>query len=122
MWFSSGQEQIVDGAKVIAKTAFGQGVQVVFRQYEGMPHTFMWHLPGTPQSEDCWKAWAEACRSIIMGTTGSTSEKVFIDLQGTEANDENIKQLTSLTREKASEIIKQGAKRYKAFTGKYSSL
>ncbi|PQE06291.1 lipase esterase protein [Rutstroemia sp. NJR-2017a BBW] len=122
MWFSSGQEQIVDGAKVIAKTAFSQGVQVVFREYEGMPHTFMWHLPGTPQSEDCWKAWAEACRSIIMGTIGSTSEKVFIDLQGTEAHDENIKQLTSLTREEASEIIKQGAKRYKPFTGKYSSL
>jgi hypothetical protein len=122
MWFSSGQEQIIDGAKVIAKTTFGQWVQVIFREYEGMPHTFMWHLLGAPQSEHCWKAWAEACRSIIMGVTGSKSQRVFIDLQGTEVHSDNLAQLISLTRKEASEIIKQGAKRYKPFTGKHASL
>ncbi|MCJ1379807.1 hypothetical protein MMC17_002910 [Xylographa soralifera] len=54
MWFASGEEQIIDGAKVVAQTAFQQNVNVVFQEYEAMPYTFMWQYPDSSQSKKCW--------------------------------------------------------------------
>ncbi|KAM3087017.1 hypothetical protein ACMFMG_001126 [Clarireedia jacksonii] len=122
MCFACGQEKIIDGVKVIAKTASSQGVQIAFREYEGMPHTFMWQLPEAPQSEHCWKAWAYACRSIVRGANDLTSQRIFINVDGTKVHGGNLEHLTPLTRDKTSQIIKQGANRYKQFTGKYASL
>ncbi|KAL8773847.1 MAG: hypothetical protein Q9209_001277 [Squamulea sp. 1 TL-2023] len=67
MWFAVGEEQFVDSAKVVARRAIEQGVQVDWLQFQAMPHYFA-ALPGlssTPQAKLCMQQWAAFCNTCI---------------------------------------------------------
>ena len=65
MFLLCGEERASDSNKVIAQRAQSQGVQVVWEQYEAMPHMFMMTLEKTPHSGLCFKQWATFCRDSV---------------------------------------------------------
>ena len=69
MWLGSGEEQEADSARIIAKTAVKQGVYVKLIEFEGMPHTFFWAFPNSPQSEKCMMQFGEAIIAFAEGGT-----------------------------------------------------
>jgi len=111
MWFLSGQEQVIDGPKLIAKTAVGQGVSVAFWEFEAMPHTFMWRFFGAPQYEMCWREWADACRALVKGK-GIESRGVFVEVEGLREREVKINELVPFTVEEAREIMRKGTKMF----------
>lgn len=116
MFFASGQEMIVDAVKVIAQTAFNQGTTVVFQEYEAMPHIFMWTCAGSPQSEKCWKDWADFCKAIHRGKTVA-SRAVLVEPEGLHERELELSKLTPLTVEDARRMMKEAVKGVKSFTG-----
>ena len=117
LWFASGQEQIVDGAKVIAQTAFGQGVTVVFQEYEAMPHIFMWRFVDSPQAQKCWIGWADACKRLGEGKS-IISRGILVEMKGLRVKEVDLTRLTPLTADDAGAIMKGAAHKYKIFTGR----
>lgn len=60
-----GEEMAADECKAWARKAMEQGVEVVWEQYEAMPHCF-WHLfPGSPAAERCFEGWSRFVKAVI---------------------------------------------------------
>lgn len=116
LWFASGQEQIVDGAKLIAKCAFNQGVEVAFQEYEGMPHTFMWRFHQSPQAQKCWHDWAAICKSLVKDHT-IPSRAIFVQVEGLKEVDLDLPSLTQLTVDEARQMMRDASTRFEPFTG-----
>lgn len=104
LWFASGQEQIVDGSRLVAQTAYSQGVSVVLQEYEGMPHTFFWIFGKAPQTRKILKEWAEAIVGFGEGR-GLVSKAEFIRAKGLESEEMDLKVLVPFGVEEAREII-----------------
>lgn len=111
MWFVSGQEQIVDGAKLIAKTAFGQGVQVGLWEFEAMPHTFMWRFFEAPQYEICWREWAEVCKSLVEGR-GIDSRAVFVEVERLKKGEVDLGSLVPFTVAEARARMRKATRKF----------
>ena len=70
IWLASGDEAFVDGAKVIARRAAMQGVDVTWTQFEAMPHCFA-TVPGLTRSRQTnilMEKWANFCRACVDGS------------------------------------------------------
>ncbi len=68
MWFACGSEDHgLDGNRVIASQAARCGVQVLWNEYEGMPHDFAVLLGKLPQSKHCFASCAAACKAFVEG-------------------------------------------------------
>ena len=116
VWFASGQEQIVDGVKVLAKKLSGQGVAVFFQEYELMPHCFMWALSNSPQYRKIWGDWSGACKMLLRGEKFTTGAEL-VQAKGLESVRVEIENLTTLTSDEARELIVKAAKTFSDFTG-----
>jgi acetyl esterase/lipase len=121
LWFASGQEMIVDAAKLIAQTAFSHGTTVIFQEYESMPHIFMTQFLDSPQSRKCWNDWAEVCKSLI-NDDAITSKAEFIKAKGLQAEQLDLTKLTILTVEEARRRMRQAAMAMTPFTGKREDM
>ncbi|KAF7935494.1 hypothetical protein EAE99_002474 [Botrytis elliptica] len=104
LWFASGQEQIVDGSRLLAQTAFSQGVPVVLQEYEGMPHTFFWVFGKAPQTRKILGDWAGAIVAFGEGKK-SVSKAEFIHAKGLKTEELNLKNLVSFGVAEASELL-----------------
>ncbi|KAJ6150672.1 benzoate 4-monooxygenase cytochrome P450 [Penicillium chermesinum] len=60
IWMGSGQEQIVDASRLVAREIHRAGGSVTLREYESMPHTFFWVFRGAPQTKEILAEWAQA--------------------------------------------------------------
>ncbi len=116
MWFASGQERIVDAVKVIAQTAFRQGVTVVFQEYEAMPHIFLWRCAESPQSQKCWSDWAEVCKALFEGKAVA-SRGVLVKAKALQEEKLDIGDLTPMTVDDACGLMKDAVKNLTVFTG-----
>lgn len=116
LWFASGQEQLVDAVKVIAQTAFGQGVTVVFQEYEAMPHIFMWRFPEAPQVRRCWTDWAEMCKALVSGAPVA-SQGLLIKAKGLQAMELDLSNLSPLSVEDARSLMEKGIQKLTVFKG-----
>lgn len=65
MWLSTGQEMLSDEDKILAARAAGQGVQVVYEEYEAMPHCFSMLLPALQTSDRAMSSWASFCKRAV---------------------------------------------------------
>ena len=116
MWFAYGQEQILDAGRVIAQTAFHQGVSIAFQEYEAMPHAFpLWHR-NSPQTRKFWIDWATACRKLA-GGKGLTSKACLVEAKDLQERALDVVNMTSLTVHKARDMMNMAAKNMENFTG-----
>ncbi|KAJ8065003.1 hypothetical protein OCU04_007306 [Sclerotinia nivalis] len=104
LWFASGQEQIVDGARLVAQTAFSQGVPVALQEYEGMPHTFFWMFGKAPQTRKILADWAEAIVALGEGKE-LASKAEFIYAKGLKSEELDLENLVPFDVEEAREIL-----------------
>lgn len=116
LWFVSGQEQIIDGVKVLVRTAASQNVSVFFQEYEAMPHCFMWRLGDSPQARKCWDDWAGACVKLARGDTFITGAEI-VHAKGLKTTAVEFEDLTKITTEEAHRIIADVSEDYSVFTG-----
>ncbi|KAL9105572.1 MAG: hypothetical protein Q9227_009273 [Pyrenula ochraceoflavens] len=116
MWFAVGQERLADSSMLIAQTAARQGVCVMWNQYEAMPHCWPLFLPKLPHSQHVLRKWGQACRAMIEGgklvTKGS-----WISLEDLGSIDVDVRNLTRLTVDEASTMIKGRAEGLSPYIG-----
>lgn len=115
MWLSSGQEQLVDGVKLLVQTAFRQGVNTTFFEYEAMLHCWPVVFADSPQSQKFWEEWATAIVAMAEGKLGS-GRAAFVR---TDLSEEKLQldQLVGLTREQARVMSVEATKDMRHFTG-----
>ncbi|KFY97589.1 hypothetical protein V500_02005 [Pseudogymnoascus sp. VKM F-4518 (FW-2643)] len=61
----SGEEMLADEAKAFVQKAAGQGVTVVWEQYEAMPHCFALLLEGNPAGAMSFDTWAQFVKRAV---------------------------------------------------------
>ena len=105
MLLLGGEERSSDSIKVIAQRAHSQGVQVVWEQYEGMPHTFMLVLKATPHSTLCFQHLAKFCQAAVGDAKQIKSQGVFIEVETLHARTVDMEHLTALTVEDARKMM-----------------
>lgn len=74
LWMGYGEEMLVDEGKVIAAKAVVQGVQVVWEQWEAMPHCFGLIFEGLDVSKRCFGGWAAFCDAVGGGRRNEKME------------------------------------------------
>lgn len=96
IWMAGGQEQQVDGARLIAQVAQGQGVSVTLQEYEGMLHTFFFFFRDAPQTKKILADWAQA---ILLFSRGEkpVSSASFIRAKGLVAQPRDVARLVPFT-------------------------
>ncbi|KAF7585251.1 hypothetical protein BBP40_011552 [Aspergillus hancockii] len=104
LWLASGQEQIVDGTRLLAQVAHAQGVSVTLQEYEGMPHTSFFVFHQAPQAKKIMKDWADAIL-LFAGGRKRTSSVSFIHAKGLVAESMDVERLVSFTVAEAWEMI-----------------
>lgn len=118
LWFACGQEQTVDSAKAIAQTAARQGVSVVFKEYEAMPHCFHIFFPTSPQARKLWKEWSQALVEISnCEGLESAAVRVKCDQELREETLGNLEQLLDLDTDDVRDVMQRTAASYWVFTG-----
>ena len=60
-----GEEVATDGAKVVAQQAHSQGVKIRWRQFERLPHVFMYFLPDLEHTKVAMKEWAGFVKALV---------------------------------------------------------
>ena len=123
MWFAVGQERFADSAKMAAKRAARQGVQVWFEEYEEMPHDFpimsaTWAWAKTeewPQSVRCMEEWVNACRTFGEGGTMGTGAAVVLTNGRKRRMD--VERLTGMGWEEITSLAREKQTGWKVFTG-----
>jgi acetyl esterase/lipase len=120
MWFGVGQERMADSSKVIAQTAYRDGVCVWWDQYEAMPHCWMFLMPKLPHSTHVFKRWGEVCRKMAKGDDLESRGR-WIDVDKLAESDMDVKNLISLEPKEARNMIKAKAKTMNVFYGEWRS-
>ena len=91
LWISCGEEMLADEIRHVATKTAKQSVQVVFEQWEAMPHCFALIFVGSPMSKRCFKDWTDFYARVIKGeavvTKGlwfhaKTQKETEVDVEG----------------------------------------
>lgn len=113
LWFASGQEQLVDSAKLVAQTAHAQGVSVTLQEYEMMPHTFFLFFRQAPQTKKVLADWADAVLAFGSGRKPPPSSAWFIHAKGLVAKPLDVGNLVPFGVAQAREIMRNKTLCYK---------
>lgn len=111
MWIVTGQEQFGDGQKMVAQNAHEQGVNVVFKEYEAMPHCWIFIYSGSFQAIKCWKEWAQVCKDLVEGQE-LVSEAVFVKARGLAKKPIDWAKLSPLSMNDVLDLLKKAPERY----------
>ena len=111
LWFASGQEQLVDAPKLIAKVAFSQGVTVYFQEYQAMPHIFLWRFGKSPQAKMCWTEWAKICTEMVAGRA-PPSKALLVQVKDLRKQELDLANLIPLDLEKMGRLVDGKVKEY----------
>ncbi|KAI9713565.1 MAG: hypothetical protein M1820_000947 [Bogoriella megaspora] len=120
IWLVNGQEQVVDSVKILVQTAARQGVPVVFKEYEAMPHYFTTVFAQSPQSKKVWDEWVHVVKDLGEGK-GLASRAIFVEANGLVEREGDVEAVTTLKYEEAYKIIREKVDRYWVFTGQNSN-
>jgi acetyl esterase/lipase len=112
LFFSVGQEMLRDEDAVLAQRAAAQGVKVVWREFEAMPHCFAMLLEGNPSAPVHHAEFAQFCKAVVEARTGVETNGEFITAKTLERSPVDVQSgLTELTDAEALEYMKKGQER-----------
>lgn len=67
LWFVYGSECLTDKGKTVARRAAQQGVNVVWQEYEAMPHCFSMIFQHLHSAQKCFASWAQFMTDVVEG-------------------------------------------------------
>lgn len=94
VYLCTGWELLADEDKFAAQMLHGQGVKVVFEEYEAMPHCFAMVLPQLSNARRCFDGWAGFIRDLVeKGPDGVESKALMIRARTSEEVELNFSSL-----------------------------
>jgi acetyl esterase/lipase len=78
LFFSVGEEMLRDEDAVLAQRAVAQGVSVVWREFEAMPHCFAMLLENVNGAAVHYDEYARFCRDVVEGRKIETNGEVVM--------------------------------------------
>lgn len=114
------KEGVVDAVKVLARQAARQGVEVLWDEYELMPHSWPMILPEYPQSMGCYQMWAEACVKFVAGGGKGERESkgYFTHFEDMRTESIDVGAMTTLTMKQVRSMTRMRQASIQPWTGK----
>lgn len=109
VFISVGQEMLRDEDAVLAKRLNSQGVKVIYREFEAMPHCFAMMLEGLRESHAHYEEYAGFCRKAVEGSVESSAELVHAKTLKRESVE--FGKLSDLTEEQIRDMMVKGRRR-----------
>jgi acetyl esterase/lipase len=114
LFFSVGQEMLRDEDAVFAQRAVSQGVPVVWREFEAMPHCFAMLLENNPGAPVHQKEIGTFCKEIVEGKKIETNG-VFIEAKTLKRTDVDVRSgLTQIKDDEVEGYMRKGKERIEA--------
>ncbi|KAI4656123.1 hypothetical protein J4E93_000841 [Alternaria ventricosa] len=111
LFFSVGEEMLRDEDAVMAQRCVTQGVTVVWRDFEAMPHCFAMLLESVPSSAVHFSEYAKFCKEVVEGKKMG-SNGVFIKAKSVERSEMDVKTgLTQIRFEEVEGYMQKGKER-----------
>ncbi|KAF1947638.1 acetyl-hydrolase [Clathrospora elynae] len=111
LFFSVGEEMLRDEDAVLAQRAVAQGVTVVWREFEAMPHCFALLLDGLKGGDVHYEEYGKFCREVVEGNK-LENNGVFIAAKTLQRRDLDVRGgLTELKEEEVKECMQKGRER-----------
>lgn len=110
LFFSVGEEMLRDEGAVLAQRAAGQGVRVVWREFEAMPHCFAMLLEGVKGGAVHYEEFGKFCRQVVEGQ-GEPTNGVFVEAKTLKRRDVDVRTLTELSDGQVAEFMGKGKER-----------
>ena len=111
LFFSVGEEMLRDEDAVLAQRAVAQGVTVVWREFEAMPHCFAMLLESSPGAPVHQREIGGFCREVVEGK-GVVTNGVFVEAKTLKRRDVDVKSgLTRITDGEVEGYMKAGRER-----------
>jgi acetyl esterase/lipase len=111
LFFSVGQEMLRDEDAVLAQRAAAQGVTVVWREFEAMPHCFAMLLENNNGSPLHYQETGRFCRDVVEDKTIQTNG-VFIEAKSLNRKDMDVRSgLTQIKEEEVEGYMQKGKER-----------
>jgi acetyl esterase/lipase len=115
LFVSVGQEMLRDEDAVWAQRTVAQGVPVVWREFEAMPHCFAMLLESNSGAVVHHEEFAGFCKQVVEGGKTVETNGVFIKAKTLERSEVDVKSgLTELTDAQAEEYMRKGMERIEA--------
>jgi len=102
-----GEERVADENKDVAQTAAAQGVQVVWEQYEAMPHCFSQLFAGTAVANKCCDSWAEFVKGVTEDPAGIETKGSYIVAKSLDSRPVEVTNLLDVSHEEVLEGMRQ---------------
>ncbi|KZM21959.1 uncharacterized protein EKO05_0005065 [Ascochyta rabiei] len=114
LFFSLGQEMLRDEDAVLAQKAVKQGVKVVWREFEAMPHCFAMLLENNNGTPVHYAEYGKFCREVVEGKAIETNGE-FIAAKTLKRSEVDVGTgLTELTDSEVETYMKKGQERIEA--------
>ncbi|KAF2084788.1 hypothetical protein K490DRAFT_48338 [Saccharata proteae CBS 121410] len=116
--FMVGEEMMADESMVVARRMAAQGVKVLWRQYEAMPHCFALMLEGNASAERCFEDWTGFAKAVVEGRGVERTEGKWVVARSLEDVEVDVGKLTELTDDEVERLMKEArAKRLMGLEG-----
>ncbi|KAF2111713.1 alpha/beta hydrolase fold-domain-containing protein [Lophiotrema nucula] len=109
VFFSLGEEMLRDEDAFLAQRLLSQGVKVVYREFEAMPHVFAYMLEYHPASSVHFSEFAEFCKGVVEG--GVESSVLNLKAKTLERREVQPADLIKLTDEEVDELMRKARDR-----------
>ncbi|KAF2645153.1 acetyl-hydrolase [Massarina eburnea CBS 473.64] len=106
VFFSVGEEMLRDEDAVVAKRMHAQGVSVVWKEFEAMPHVFAAMLGHLGAAGLHYGEMAAFCRDVVEGGIQSSAE--FIRAKSLVREKKEVGEITQLSDEEVWDLCKKG--------------
>ncbi|KAL1799731.1 hypothetical protein ACET3X_000073 [Alternaria dauci] len=114
LFFSVGEEMLRDEGAVVAQRCARQGVRVVWRDFEAMPHCFGMLVESNPASAVHFEEYGGFCRDVVGGKEVESSG-VYIKAKTCERSGMDVESgLTKITDEEVEAYMHKGKSRIEA--------
>lgn len=108
IWLGYGQEMLLDDGKYVAAQAAQQGVNVVWEEWEAMPHAFAFVLEGIPQTKKFFTNWAAFCSRVVdQGEKGIRTQGTWFAAKGERKQEVDVQALGVMSGEEVRQTMKR---------------
>lgn len=105
IYISAGWELLADEQKFMASKLYANGVDVVFEEYEAMPHCFAMVFGWLPASKRCFDGWSGFITSAAGDSATVGSRAITVKAKTLQEVELDFKRLTDLTEEEVKERV-----------------
>jgi acetyl esterase/lipase len=108
MWFGIGEELALDSAKLMAQRASAQGVTVVWKEFEAMPHGFLTlpFLSSMKQSNICFQSWADFCIQCVQYPEWIQPMASIVRFRDAKEEEKNLHEHEGLSFEQVEQMMR----------------